>query len=492
MGSARLTALDIRESLRTEYVVGAFLAGGAAAMGLLGIGRSLWLDEAWVANSLLSPTLSGMFFYPEWLQTSPPLFLLAARATLALFGSSNAAFRILPFVLAMGGPVLFFLAARKVLRAPFALLAVALLVFDRTALEQAHTLKQYSGEMAVTCALLWAAARFAARPGGREFFVLLLIGTLGLGLAYPGVFLLPGILAVVAANSRRRAILLGLLSGACLGAIAWVFLHPNFSPELFLFWGSQEHNAPDVPWVRMLAVSAIGLAVAVRARGSPMLIVCSLPVPLLVIAWQAGQYPASDRTWLFVRPCVVLVALILAEKVVPLRLQSWMRPGALLAVVLVAVLSIRSEVRDRRWAPVEDAQGAFRYLKGRAGPQDLVLVHASAREQFRLYAATEGWPGPAPRFGGTGWPCCARGKNAVPGSSDERAVTRDVQSLLPAGFMGTVWLLYSTRPTHWAYTGLDEGDLWRKRVWERGCPPGSYKAFENLAVSPMRCGAGIP
>jgi hypothetical protein len=38
--------------------------------------------------------------------------------------------------------------------------------------------------------------------------------------------------------------------------------------------------------------------------------------------------------------------------------------------------------------------------------------------------------------------------------------------------------------------GLNEGDLWRKRVWEKGCPPGPYVAFKNLAVSPMECEPG--
>jgi hypothetical protein len=55
-------------------------------LGLYGIGRSLWLDEAWVANSINAPALGGMFHYPNWLQTSPPLFLLLARGAVGMFG----------------------------------------------------------------------------------------------------------------------------------------------------------------------------------------------------------------------------------------------------------------------------------------------------------------------------------------------------------------------------------------------------------------------
>ncbi|MGP0073662.1 MAG: hypothetical protein ACLPWF_17235, partial [Bryobacteraceae bacterium] len=56
-------------------IAAAILIFAALAAGLHGIGRSLWLDEAWVANSVKAPTLSGMFVYPGWLQSNPPLFL---------------------------------------------------------------------------------------------------------------------------------------------------------------------------------------------------------------------------------------------------------------------------------------------------------------------------------------------------------------------------------------------------------------------------------
>ena len=68
-------------------------------LGLYGIERSLWLDESWVANSVNAPTLGGMFYYPNWLQTSPPLFLLLARAAIRVFGLSTVVLRSVPVLL---------------------------------------------------------------------------------------------------------------------------------------------------------------------------------------------------------------------------------------------------------------------------------------------------------------------------------------------------------------------------------------------------------
>src|SRR5580658_3148113 len=73
----------------------------ALVLGIYGIDRSLWMDEAWVANSALAPSLSGMFYYPDWLQTSPPLFLLLTRAAVYTVGVSSFAFRLVPLALAL-------------------------------------------------------------------------------------------------------------------------------------------------------------------------------------------------------------------------------------------------------------------------------------------------------------------------------------------------------------------------------------------------------
>src|SRR5689334_949174 len=73
---------------------GLLLAG--AIMRLSYLDRSLWLDEAWVANSVQSPTLHEAFYYDGWLQTTPPLFVVMSRVITTLFGTSNVAFRIFP------------------------------------------------------------------------------------------------------------------------------------------------------------------------------------------------------------------------------------------------------------------------------------------------------------------------------------------------------------------------------------------------------------
>jgi hypothetical protein len=75
------------------------ILGGLLLAGIItrvySLDRSLWLDEAWVANSIQSASLGQAIYYDDWLQTTPPLFIALSRLITAL-GTSNVAFRALP------------------------------------------------------------------------------------------------------------------------------------------------------------------------------------------------------------------------------------------------------------------------------------------------------------------------------------------------------------------------------------------------------------
>ncbi len=470
----------------------AILLLSTLALGLFGIGRSLWLDEAWVANSIHAPSLREMFYYPDWLQTSPPFFLLLSRAAINLLGLSNASFRLVPLAFAMIASAAMFTLSRRVLSLPFAVLASALIVFNPAFIEYSHSAKQYSGEVAATVLVLLAAVLYLETPRRRELLLLTATVVLGLTSAYPVVFLLPALLAAVYFTNPRYAALLGISAGVVL-FLLWVFLiRFNRAPELRAFWAA-DAGALFTPG--LIAFALVILAITFRLVMQPprgvrqwTQLLCVIPCLLLALASVSHWYPATQRMRLWVLPCFILACLIAMEDLFQTK-----RLGAvaIALAVLFATINARNQIREHRDLAEEDFSGAFQYLKDHAGPGDLVLVHAAAREGFRLYSAMLGWNGPPPVYGNTGWPCCARGKDARPGQSTEAAVVRDVTSMIPRGFSGQVWLFYPTRPSHWKYVGLNEGDLWRKTAWEQGCPPGPYVALKNLAVSPMECTASL-
>jgi hypothetical protein len=452
------------------------------------MGRSLWLDEAWVANSIQAQSLAGMFYYPDWLQVNPPLFLLLARAAVRVLGASNTAFRAVPLLLAVVAAASTLAVGRRLLSPGFAILAAAIVAFDPTAIEYSRTLKPYSGELAASALLLLAAVRYLQQPDRRRYLWLLATVALAMPLAYPAVFMLPGIVLVVAAHGgRRRGIALAALAGAILLGMYWFSIRPNLAPELRDFWAVDvDHGMTAGLWAALLFCVAASIRAGLRRDWTA--IVCLAPCLLLAAAGAAGWYPVSHRTRLFALPCLTLAAMMTAQDL----LHRWHNGRAVQVAALglalgLAVNAAASQVIERRAVAEEDFAGAAGFLEQHFRPGDLLLVHACCKEGFLLYSKMGAWNPTRVLYGDTGWPCCARGKDARPGRSTEGAVIADLDAKIPHGYSGRIWLLFTTRPTQWTYAGINEGELWRKRLWERGCPPGPYLRFENLAVSPMDC-----
>ncbi len=223
------------------------------------MGRSLWLDEAWVANSVQAPSLSGMFFHTVWLQINPPLFLLLVRGAVRAVGVSNTSLRLVPLALGMLAAVCMLLLARRVLSPAFAVLACALVALHPTAIEFSHSLKQYAGELAGTTVLLLATILYLQRPDRRRFLGLLAAVALTLPLAYPMVFLIPGILlAVYFTGTSGRTALLACTAGGIFLVLYGVFIRPNSSPALREFF----KTAADSGFSTGLAAAALFCALA--------------------------------------------------------------------------------------------------------------------------------------------------------------------------------------------------------------------------------------
>lgn len=302
------------------------------------LGRSLWLDEAWVANSVLTGTLSDMFYYDRWVQTTPPLFLLVTRYTVQWLGLSNEVLRAAPVLFSLLAGVIMYALARRLVGRYTALLAWTLLFLSPTAITWARYLKQYSLELLVTNVLLWLSVRYLERPSGRRFALLAAAALFGLLASYPAILLLPAILLAVAGRSVSRAAKLGVAGSAVATGAHFLFVQPNQSRDLKAFFfpagdlrGLAERTADNallylahlpVPsrvllaeWVTGLAVVALlgaGLVLAIRRfrRGRRLwletYLVCAGPCAAMLACDALTIYPVTPRTTLFAIPAIVL------------------------------------------------------------------------------------------------------------------------------------------------------------------------------------------
>ena len=435
-----------------------------------------------------------MFFHTDWLQINPPLFLILVRWVVHALGVSNTSLRLVPLVLGMVGAVSMLLLARRVLTPAFAALGCALLALHPTAIEFSHSLKQYSGELAASTVVLFATILYLQQPGRRRFAVLLAIAILSLPLAYPIVFLIPGVvLAVYCTGARSRAVLLAGTTGGIFLVIYAVFIRPNSSPALREFFKTVADSGFSLGLAAaglFCVLIGVRLAISVR-RTKPgwrewAQIVCLLPCVLFAAAGVLGWYPDSHRTRLFILPCFMLLLTMTAEELFN-RLKLRIEPLVLCAALAIPSVALWKQVAEHRNKPEENIAGAIQFLKTHVGAVDLLLVHPSVREGFLLYTRMDGWKAPQAIFADTGWPCCQRGRDPMPGGSTEKAIVEDLDARIPRGFSGRIWLYYTTRPTHWTYVGMNEQNTWKQYFWERGCTAGPYFAFENQGICPMDC-----
>ena len=158
-----------------------------------GLGRSLWLDEAWVANSVLETTVPRMLFYDAWVPSPEPGFLLSSRLVTTWLGPpSSLNFRIVPLAFSLIGLLSMLLLLGRLFPTPWVVFGFALFAMSPTAILYAHSFKHYSTQLAMAPILLLAAVHCNRRPGPRNFALLLaaiLVTTL---FSYPTVLLLPG------------------------------------------------------------------------------------------------------------------------------------------------------------------------------------------------------------------------------------------------------------------------------------------------------------
>src|SRR5215470_6743780 len=93
MQSTRFTRLNLVRGITVTAGILAILY-----LRLMFMNFNLWLDEAWVANLILSPSVSEMLYYDQIVQTTPPLLLVIVRATVFSLGQSEVSFRVVPWV----------------------------------------------------------------------------------------------------------------------------------------------------------------------------------------------------------------------------------------------------------------------------------------------------------------------------------------------------------------------------------------------------------
>jgi Dolichyl-phosphate-mannose-protein mannosyltransferase len=323
-----------------------------------GLSRSFWLNEVWVANSILEPTFSQMVYYEGWLNTNPPLFLLLVRFVSQLLGISHATMRLIPFLFGVLSIFAMAYLALRLLEPWYALLAILLFSLSPDLVLFAKTLKPYTGDTFVSIVLLIVGYRFLTTRSRKLFIAAIIAFCLLEFLSYQAIIFLPIFLCAASSDSGTvnrlddwrsaipaRWLDIGLLLSCASVASAinyFYFVEPNRADVLVEFWkNSFYHGSSFFGFVRYsfvalaqltgpffflinpsLFVRIVVLIIVIaglvgfflhkseRPGGSRQIaILLGLPVVSLAVLNLLGQYPISrtSRLLLFIFPVVTIL-----------------------------------------------------------------------------------------------------------------------------------------------------------------------------------------
>lgn len=416
---------------------------------------SIWTDEAWVANSILSPSWREMFYYPGWLQSSPSLFLVLTRLLTKVFGPSEPALRLLPLLAGLVAIPILAIALRKLFSPAAALCGTSLVIVNFWAAKYAQQVKQYGSDLFASALLCFLITRYCERPDRRNFTLLAGGFFVVSFLANTALFMGPSVIAAVALGPlkqpssylRAGRLKIAMTSFILCGALNYlVFIRPNRGLNLVESWAdsclSLSHPftsardlfssfgdllVPQAFPVTFYLGSAMVLAVAAGAvialigyaRGSKkavvVLLLGPLPVAVAMVSSLLGQYPLLHfpRLLLWALPgCAVLLAATLdplfnafRQRITGGNEAPLFYGTAVACLFLVLVLDL-GVMRYPR--PNERNSEAMRLLHQSMGPSDGLLVHRRMLEQYYYYSRLQGWAARRVYVGDTDWPCCPR------------------------------------------------------------------------------------
>ena len=382
--------------------------------------RSLWMDEAYVANQVLSQSwleILGNAPFDLNMPGPPVGFLLFEKLMVAVLGNSEYALRLLALVCGLAALGLFLDLLRQSFRGPGLFVGLALFAVCESLVYYSAEMKPYGVEALLGIALPWAVVR-VGKPGMPRIGILVGLGAGALLFSYAAVFVLAAAAVVLLLFGLRRpaerqSIGLVLLGWAAAFFVLYgLYWHPmsqrlhlnsaiwKGTEVLFFPWPLwtaaawaragqmvlrifQDPAGMCCPWLAG-GIFLLGVVrIWGRDRGLALLLI--LPMLVLLAASAARQYFFYGRFVLFLLPAIffMIAAGIDALWQWPMRGSRYLALVCGLVLVLPSLLNTAGHTASG-WEQ-EDAQTLMQQLHARYQPGDAIFVNDSGQGAFVYY-----------------------------------------------------------------------------------------------------------
>ena len=180
----------------------------------------LWGDEAFIAVSLLTRNLAGLFGPLDYFQIAPVGFLGIELAVVQRLGDSEYALRLIPFLSGIISLILFERLARRLVNRRSALIAVGIFAASYYPVRHAAEVKPYATDLLISLVATGLAWLTIRDPGStRRWLALTAWIAVGVWFSYPLVLVAAGLGLVQAWTVASRPSRKGLILFAIFGLV---------------------------------------------------------------------------------------------------------------------------------------------------------------------------------------------------------------------------------------------------------------------------------
>lgn len=379
--------------------------------------RSLWLDEARLSLNILNKSIPQLFGPLDYEQGAPVGFLVVEKLITQLFGHSEYALRLFPFLSGTVSLILFYYFAGHFLKGKALFIALALFVVSPQLIYYSTEVKQYSSDVLIML-LLYIVTFYiqSNRLTLGKTVIFGLIGGMALWFSHPAVFVLAGIgVCLLWFGYRERDWLkLGLLfiaysmwAASLVGLYIVSLRQLSHNTGLLNYWGKAfmpllPHTAADVRWfmatfwtifdnpggfelVGLAAFAAlIGVLWMVLAQQDRFLLLV-FPIGFTLFASGLYLYPFRGRLLLFLVPTIIIIVTAGIEQLRLNTVSSYL-PIAALCLGLLLFHPLVT-VADTLLNPTskEEIRPVMDYVHRHQQAEDMIYLYYGAVDAFTYY-----------------------------------------------------------------------------------------------------------
>lgn len=497
-----------RRPRATDFVCAVLLLLAALAARLPGINGDLWLDEAWVANSILAPTWRKMFFYEPWMQTTPPLHLIVTRLLVAVLGDANWVFRLLALIFGVASVLLAVRLARRIYSPFMGWLAGGLIALSNSAAMFSKEGKSYSGELCLALLLMLLVVELPA------WWIATSAMLLAFGFSYSSIVFFPGVvLAYLLAGRLRAPQMAGMVAGLVVPvALAyWFYIRPNQSEDLKemwryafpqddalgFYWRTTRnvfamHHWPPLMTVSLLRQLVLLLALAGilkavwqvwRERDFRLILTSLLPLACTILLNAFGLYPYdAERFSIYLFGGVVLLLVTGVDWVLPKQIpaMAWISVALTVAVALAG-----AQGHWPRRVEVGLTEAREELVRQRAGEGDLLFIAPQQWEGYLLAQRRNKLPVEA--MEGRATPACCPRDGRWQAATYSTDVEPEMNQLIARGTGRRIWLLHQKLMLVNVESQRIPETWHRAYLVTKGCREEFAREYQSTVLSAYRC-----